>query len=333
MKKKSLIFALGGVLLDKNYGARRIDANGLNDILAESHDSQLISDDLSGLDPKDFYSINIIPKNAHLFDSMKGINKVRETQYDFIDRIKQLSLDERPRINMYFNDIKIGLHGSYNFEDDIFGDLVFNCIYDFDSDDKVKARDIFVDEIYQKHISRELETRWIVAAHLDNVISKQFADFNYRTGTGAIAISSPTNSTTQRVNRLYYGDYREGIVDSLKFLGMGNGHNDLIIGSKELANQLGNVNCIEDKMPMDKVKNYIANANYNLLPYEENKTNRQITARILELGIFGNGFSNVLADRWNFVNMYKELDKDKLIRLFISIARKSSEEINQFINE
>ena len=328
MNKKILIFALGGVLLDKNYGARRIDADGLQLVLTKGDNYVDIADNLNAYSPKDYDAICIIPKNANLFDNYPNISNYRNSQYNFINKIKELKVNGRPKITMFFNDINIGLHGNYNHKKDIFNGLSFNCIYDFKSDEDNKARDIFIDKQYQKHIGQELETSWILASHINNVFNIEFDDINFDK-----IKPWPYKEINYRINNLYYGDYRSGVVDSLKKLGMGSNKNDLIIGSQKLADELG-TKCIPDKMPMNKVRNYIYDAKYNLLPYEENKTNKQITARVLELVLFNYGRNiakHIKADNWNIINELENLDDREIINKLLYMFKETAKEINEFI--
>ena len=328
MNKKTLIFALGGVLLDKNYGARRIDADGLQLVLTKGDNYVDIADNLNAYNPKDYDAICIIPKNANLFDNYPNINNYRDSQYNFINKIKELKVNDRPKITMFFNDINIGLHDNYNHEKDIFNGLSFNCVYDFKSDENNKARDIFIDKQYQKHIGQELDTNWILASHINNVFNIEFDDIN------SDRIKPwPCKEINYEINNLYYGDYRPGVVDSLKKLGMGSNKNDLIIGSQKLADELG-TKCIPDKMPMNKVRNYIYAAKYNLLPYEENKTNKQITARVLELVLFNYGRNiakHIKADNWNIINELENLDDREIINKLLYMFKETTKEINEFI--
>lgn len=319
-RKNNLIFALDGMLLDKNYGARYVDAIGLRNAFNEKgiFGKNIVTDYPNNYDINEFSTICIIPKNVGLFENVKGFKEKQKNQHEFINRIKKLPLSKRPEIVLFFNDINIGLHGNYADKNDFFEGLKFKCIYAFKSDKDHQAKDIFIDKKYHKHIDQELETEWIVLSHLDSILDQQ--DDENSLFKKDIKIGN--------IDSFYYGDYRPGIVDSLNKIKKGKG---CIIGNRQLAEET-NMIYLSEKLPMYVIKEYIKKAKYNLVPYEELKTNRQITARLIELIVFGReDLSHIVSDNWKFLERENIRTKQQAINDLQKIANQSINEILGFI--
>lgn len=317
-----LIFALDGMLLDKTYGARYTDAWGLKARLddVEPEVKHLVTDHPDNYQLEKARSVFIIPKNVGLFPDSKRFIDCKKSQHVAIQRLKEMSQRKRPRIAMLFNDIKIGLHGNYADENDFFEGLDFDCIYAFKSDKDHKAKDIFIDKTYQKHINKELETEWIVTSHLNSILETSKEQ----------DVLSEDIKIPEKINNFYYGDYREGVVDSLNNIKKETS-NDYLLGNKQLAKETY-MHYLGEKLPMSIVKKYIQKAKFNLFPYEELKTNRQITARMIELIVFSKGLDHIKSDRCAFLSYYKYRSKNDVINVLKKIANDSINEIFEFMN-
>lgn len=350
MKKNVLIFALGGELLDKDYGARYQDAKGLADQLNKSDEfNAFVTDEPFAYDPTTLHSVFVIPKQWDLFRGRPGMKKKYLNQLAFMNKLRKIEKDQRPEIYCFFNDIKIGLHGPYLddrflFETDPFKDLDFTAVYDFFCkcpDQTHLPKEVFIDEPYRKHVKAEVSIRWILISHLEHIIktadaSRKFVEYEQLDLFDQDR--SLDSDMPEKINRLYYGDIRPDTIKSLKKLGFGDDENDYAIGSKQFKEIFG-VKVLNngEKMPIEKIGKYIRMADQNLLPLEPMKSVHQITARLLELVAYGgnNPIGHIKEDYLegqSLLGNFYGIIKDDCISILILMMRHERKRLVNLVN-
>lgn len=302
MTERILIFNLGGIISEDDYQNYQ-DVKGVSDFLNKKRAfKSIVTNYPSVYSPEEFDTILIFPRNYYKFNNVNypDFHKGYNSQLDFLDNLREIPEDKQPNVFCLFSDEDTSMLDN-NYLDkhalniiDPFKDIKFSTICDYICfcKNKHSAKDAFIHKDLQKHVKKQHIIRWTLLANLPKL--REISNKSDYKQSDLFETDTLNGLDLSKINKFYYGNYDESVVDNLKSLDFGKNKNDLIIGDELFEDEFEqNYFELNNDLPrLELIKQLIQKAKYNLLFFDKASIHK-ITNKELELVVFNGNILNI----------------------------------------